>query len=221
MFVVKTTCLWYFCYSSAKGLRQACLLSWLWWWFHGYIHMSSSSKLMHEICTVCCMSTILWWSCLKKFKMSLLCSVLRALKDACTMLRGRVCCWPQFLIPSLPHHTLPCNFVAPFHCGWAPVPSLDRKHMAPPYGLLLAGGCQRCESYCDTDSGCVLRLPLASLLLLWEHAWTDLLEDERHVEQSQVALVTPVKVSLHWSANNHEHLSPRLFCESAKIIRAT
>lgn len=143
MFVVKTTCLWYFCYSSAKGLRQACLLSWLWWWFHGYIHMSNSSKLMHEICTVCCMSTILWWSCLKKFKMSLLCSVLRALKDACTMLRGRVCCWPQFLIPSLPHHTLPCNFVAPFHCGWAPVPSLDRKHMAPPYGLLLAGGCQQ------------------------------------------------------------------------------
>lgn len=180
--------------------------------------MSNSSKLIHEICTVYCMSTLPQWSCFKKIKLSLSCSVLRALKDECTMLSGTVS-WPQFLIPSL--HRYPC-LVTLQH------PSSVDGHLSHPLteGIWLPhmacfwqGHVSRCEA---TMVGSAVRLPLASLPLLWEHAQTDLLEDERLTEHSQVSLVTLVKVSLHWSANNHGPTpSPGFFCESSKISRAS
>ena len=64
------------------------------------------------------------------------------------------CSVGQCVVGPIPHSLsvpvpLPCNFAAPFQCGWAPVPSLDRKHMAPPYGWHLAGACWQMWSYHD------------------------------------------------------------------------
>lgn len=110
------------------------------------------------------------------------------------MLSGTMCCWPQFLVPSL--HRYPCLVTlqrpssVDGHLSHPLTESIWLPHMAG----FWQGHVGRCET---TMLGCALRLPLASLPLLWEHAQIDLLEDERLKEQSQVSLVTLVKVSLH------------------------